>query len=212
MLERVILIVDDNKKVESIHIPAYKLELSKMDKGKWKDYEFTFVHKASMKEAKEYLQDINNCVDVLVVDYNFIGEKTFQNGSEFIKYVRESVNRYCQIVFYTMQGYDCIEKSELVDLINSDVYKFVDKAASEGKMAQVIFEAATRRNPIVESLEKFYYSHQNMLSSFEYTVFGESVTFEEIINHIRMDDEQGRGFIEKLLSKSTLQSVDMRRK
>lgn len=211
MLERVILIVDDNKKIESVYIPAYKMELSKMNLGKWKDYIFTFIHKQTMKDALDYLSDMQNCVDVLVVDYDFGSEKTFSNGSEFVRYVRERINRYCQIVFYTMQGIDSIDKSELVQLVNSDVYKLVDKSANDDVMATAIFEAATKRNPIVESLERFYSNHSNMLSTYNYTVFSESITIDEIINHIRMDDEIGRLFVEKLLNKSILQSIDVRR-
>ena len=211
MLERVILIVDDNKNIESVYIPAYKMELSKMDLGKWKDYIFTFIHKSTMKDALDYLSDMHNCVDVLVVDYDFGSEKTFSNGSEFVRHVREEINRYCQIVFYTMQGIDSIDKSELVQLVNSDVYKLVDKSASNEVMVTAIFEAATKRSPIVESLERFYLKHSNMLSTYNYTVFSESITIDEIINHIRMDDENGRIFVEKLLNKSILQSVDVRR-
>lgn len=211
MLERVILIVDDNKKIESVYIPAYKVELSKIVFGKWNDYTFTFIHKSSMKDALDYLSDIQNCVDVLVVDYDFGGEKTFSNGSEFVKHVREKINRYCQIVFYTMQGIDSIDKSELVKLVNSDVYKLVDKSSGNDIMAKAIFEAATKRNPIVESLERFYLDHSNMLATYKYTVFDETITFDEIINHIRMDDEIGRKFVEKLFNKSILQSVDVRR-
>ncbi|MBR5424353.1 MAG: hypothetical protein IK108_10120 [Clostridia bacterium] len=211
MLERIVLIVDDNKNIESVYIPAYKSEISKMDLGKWADYKFTFIHKSSMKEAQEYLSDIQNCVDVLVVDYDFGGEKTFPNGADFVKYVRESVNRYCQIVFYTMQGIDSIDKRELVDLVNSDVFQLVDKSSGNDIMAKAIFAAATRCNPIVESIERFYLGHSHLLSTYRYTVFEEKTTFDDIINHIRMDDKIGRQFVEKLLNKAVLQSVDLRR-
>ena len=211
MLERVILIVDDNKNIERVYIPAYKTELSKKLSGKWEDYDFTFIHKPTMKDALDYLSDMDNCVDVLVVDYDFGNERTFSNGSEFVSHVRDNINRCCQIVFYTMQGIDSIDKSELVQLVNSDVYKLVDKSESIEVMVTAIFEAATKRNPIVESLERFCLNHSNMLSTYNYTVFSESITIDEIINHIRMDDEIGRVFVEKLLNKSILQSVDVRR-
>lgn len=50
-------------------------------------------------------------------------------------YSRE-VYRYCQIVFYTMQGLGSIEKEELVELVNSDVFRIVDKCDDTSVMAE----------------------------------------------------------------------------
>lgn len=212
MLERSILIVDDNKRIEDIYIPSYRSEIEQLAKGtKWEDYSFSFIHKQSMKEAIDYLSDVNNCVDVLVVDYDFGVEKTFEDGAAFVSFVRGNINRFCQIVFYTMHGINNIEKSDLIDLVNSDVYKLVDKASDSNSLSSIIFEAATRRNPIVESLERFYIDHSAMLKTYKYTIFESEVTFEEIINHIRMDDSDGRLFVEKLLNKAVVQSIDVRR-
>lgn len=211
MLDRIILIIDDNPRIESTYIPAYTYEINKLKQKlpKWQNYNFILVHKKSMKEALSYLSDTGNMVDVLVVDYDFGGERTFTNGTEFVIYIREHVNRHCQIVFYTMQSIESIEKSEYINLINSDVYQFFDKSGDHSKIARVLFDAATLRDPIVESLEHFMIEYHNLLNSYEYSIGGIRITFEEMVNHIRMDDDIGRTFVEKLLQKGILLSTDI---
>ena len=72
MLERVILIVDDNHRVETIDIESYKGIISDLKTAegneKWKNYEFSFVYKSTMDEAIRYLSDPNQCVEGVVVD------------------------------------------------------------------------------------------------------------------------------------------------
>ena len=212
MLERYILIVDDNPNVKSVHIPAYLSKITELKESslKWSQYEFKLIHKLSMKDAISYLSISENYVDVLVVDFDFNGEKTFPNGAAFVKHIREKVNRYCQIIFYTMQEIGSISKLDLVELINSDVYKLVDKSTEASEMGQIIFEAASRRNPIVESLEHFFIDYSTMLQAYRYTFNGKDVTLDEIINHIRMDDAQGRFLVDKLLQKAILLDTDVK--
>lgn len=206
MFRREILIIDDNPRVETVYIPAYKHHIEQLKEtfSKWKDYEFSFAHKQSMQDAIDYLSRTESIVDVLVVDYDFNGERTFTNGTSFVKYIRENINRHCQIVFYTMQSMDSVDKSELIDLINSDVYSFVDKSGDTTLMSKIIFDAATLRDPVVESLEKFMGNYRNLLSTYEYSLGNTKMSFDEMIKHIRMDDEIGRVFIEKLLQKGIL--------
>lgn len=211
MLERNILIIDDNLNVETVYIPIYNRKISNLKKNdpKWKDYSFNFKYCSSMKSALEYLSIPSTYVDVLVVDYEFNGETTFADGTAFVEYVRNHINRYCQIIFYTMQGASSIAVNEWAKLVNSDVFRFIDKRTSDNELAHAIFEAATKRNPIVESLERFWIKYSAMLEAYSYTFDGESITFKEIINHIRMDDEIGRVFIEKLMHKSILTNIEL---
>ena len=211
MFERNILIVDDNERIESIYIPAYEtdVDILKKKSEEWMQYKFNFIHKISMEDALIYLSDKGNCIDVLLVDYDFKNGKNFANGTAFIKYIRENVNRYCQIVFYTMQGRDKIDRDELIDLVNSDVFKLVDKSEEDSEIGHILFEAATRRSPIVESLEKFFSKYGAMLQSYKYTFDGEDVSFEDIVNHIRMDDSIGKSFIDKLLKKAILLDINI---
>ena len=213
MLERVILIVDDNHRVETIDIESYKGIISDLKTAegneKWKNYEFSFVYKSTMDEAIRYLSDPNQCVDVVVVDYNFENDSRFTNGTKLVVHIRDKLNRFCKIIFYTMKGIDNIEKAELSELVNSDVYRIIDKSENNKEIAQCIFDAATQKNPIVDSLERFYITYQKLLETYNYTVFGEEVTFDQIIQHIRMDDEKGRLFLERLLKKAILSSTDI---
>lgn len=211
MLERNILIIDDNKRIRDIYIPAYlgKINELKNASEKWSKYQFNIEHCPSMQAALDYLSAPKNFIDVLVVDYEFNGETTFSNGTAFVKHIREKINRYCQIVFYTMQALPNIDVTEWAELVNSDVFMFVDKSTNDDILGKVIFEAATRRNPIVESLERFWGKYGTMLETYRYTFDGQAITFEEIINHIRMDDELGRTFVEKLLQKSILINTEI---
>ena len=211
MLERTILIIDDNEHINRLFIPSYLRSINEAKKSNpnWKPYTFTLLHKQSMREARQYLENRNNAVDVLVVDYDFSGETTFPNGTSFVKYVRKNLNRYCQIVFYTMQGIGSIEKQELVDLINSDVFQLVDKSDDKTDLGSVIFRAATYCNPVVESLERFFINYKSLLSNYSYMFGGEDIKLEDIIMHIRMDDEIGRAFVDRLLRKGILLNIDV---
>lgn len=85
----------------------------------------------------------------------------------------------------------------------------VDKSEDPSKMAQILFQAATIRNPIVESLEQFFRKYSSLLETYHYNIGGKSESFDEIINHIRMDDSEGRAFIEKMMQKAILLNTDI---
>lgn len=213
MLERNILIIDDNRRVKDIYVPTYRNRINclKTASAKWVDYDFHIEHCAGMNAALDYLSDPSKIVDVLVVDYDFSTEarKPFENGTAFVEHVRKNINRHCEIIFYTMQGLSSIQAEEWAALVNSDVYQLVDKSSDEIVLADIIFEAATRRNPIVESLERFVIKYGSLLENYTYTFDGKIIAFDEIINHIRMDDDLGRMFVEKLLQKAILTSTEI---
>ena len=102
---------------------------------------------------------------------------------------------------------DSIDKQKFITLINSDVYAFVDK--STDTLHNLIFEAATSSDPTVVSLERFFYKYRHILKNASYTVLGENYGTEEIIKHIRLDDEVGRVFIDKLLYKAIITETDI---
>lgn len=213
MLERNIVIIDDNPRVGELYIPIYLDRINQLKEGnpKWCSYEFHIKHCAGMGPALEYLDNSNNIVDVLVVDYDFSTEsrKPFSNGTVFVDHVRKSINRNCEIIFYTMQGLGDIQLEDWVSLVNSDVFQFVDKSDDDTVLADAIFQACTRRNAIVESLERFMIKYGALLETYTYTFDGQAITFGEIINHIRMDDKVGRMFVEKLLQKAILINTEI---
>lgn len=213
MLERNIVIIDDNLRVEELYVPIYldRIDQLKKDNPKWGSYKFHIKHCPGMGAALDYLDDPSNIVDVLVVDYDFSTEnhKPFSNGTVFVDYVRKNINRNCEIIFYTMQGLGDIQLEDWVALVNSDVFQFVDKSDDDTVLANAIFDACTRRNPVVESLERFMIKYGALLETYTYTFDGQAITFEEIINHIRMDDTLGRMFVEKLLQKAILINTEI---
>lgn len=213
MLERNIVIIDDNLRIEELYIPVYldRIDQLKKDNPKWSSYKFHIKHCAGMGPALDYLGDPTNIVDVLVVDYDFSTEshKPFSNGTVFVDHVRKNINRNCEIIFYTMQSLGDIMLEDWVSLVNSDVFQFVDKSVDDSVLADAIFYAATRRNPVVESLERFMIKYGPLLETYTYTFDGQTITFEEIINHIRMDDKLGRMFVEKLLQKAILINTEI---
>ena len=213
MLERNVVIIDDNVRVEELYIPIYLDRINQLKNAdpKWSSYEFHIKHCVGMGLALEYLSDPNNIVDVLVVDYDFSMEdrKPFSNGTFFVDHVRKNINRHCEIIFYTMQGLTDIQVEDWAALVNSDVFQFVDKSGDETILGDAIFQAATRRNPVVESLERFMIKYGELLETYTYTFDGRAISFEEIINHIRMDDDVGRMFVEKLLQKAILINTEI---
>lgn len=213
MLERNVIIIDDNLRVEELYVPIYLDRINQLKNidPKWSSYEFHIKHCAGMGHALEYLSDSNNIVDVLVVDYDFSMEdrRPFSNGTLFVDHVRKNINRHCEIIFYTMQGLTDIQVEDWAALVNSDVFRFVDKSGDETILGDAIFQAATRRNPVVESLERFMIKYGELLQTYTYTFDGRAISFEEIINHIRMDDDVGRMFVEKLLQKAILINTEI---
>jgi len=211
MFERIIWIIDDDPKVEETLIENYKVRIENIKKSfvQWQNCDFKLFYLPSLSLAKQHLEE-NSLVDVLVVDYDFNGEVAFKNGSEFVTYVREKINKQCRIIFYTMQGIKIVENEELVSLINSDVYLMIDKSLGNDIMAKAIFEAAISCSPVVLSLERFFYQYRNILNKTKYNVFDREFALDEIINHIRMDDEIGRAFIDKLLYKAIIKETELK--
>jgi hypothetical protein len=206
------MIVDDDESFETIHIPAYVRKINELKKQhqKWSHHRFNIVHLLSMDDAMKSLTSKDTCTDALLVDYRFLNDSSFSNGADFVKYVRDNVNRQCQIVFFTMHGVSTIPHNELVSLINSNVFKFLDKSVSPETIANTLFDACTVMSPVVESLERFFLKYSTVLEKNCYTLHGEDSTFEEVITHIRMDDEKGRTFVEKLLQKAILLETDLK--
>ena len=108
MLERNIVIIDDNPRIEELYIPTYleKINQLKNSDPKWSSYEFHIKHCAGMRRALDYLDNPNNIIDVLVVDYDFSTEshKPFSNGTVFVDHVRKNITLYLQILIFTVKS------------------------------------------------------------------------------------------------------------
>ena len=207
MFNRIILLIDDDIKVEETSIKNYLLRINALKKETdYEHYSFQFLYSPTIADAKKRLNS-GQIVDVLVVDYQFLNET--ETGADFIKYVRSVVNRQCRIIFYTMQALDTIRREELKELLNSDVAGMVDKYDDNSRLARMIFEAAIAQSPIIVSLERFFDKYKDILGSYRYTVDKNEYTLYELIDHIRMDDAVGRIFTNKLLYKAIIKETDM---
>jgi hypothetical protein len=61
-----------------------------------------------------------------------------------------------------MKGY--LDNDEFLSLINSDVYKMLDKSQDYTTIGNIIFEAAIKCNPVVLSLERFFIKYETLLN------------------------------------------------
>ncbi len=208
MNERNIYIVDDDKYVAQ-HIVSYEMILRKIkaSRPEIKDIAFKFDYSESIEDAKEKLSS-GRVVDVLIIDYRFTNSN--EDGGKLIDYIRKEINKHCRIIFYTINGLEDIPNGDFVSLINNHIFKIVDKARTEDEdFVNIIVEAALDCDPIVLSLERFWNEYRALLSTYKYSFMGESLPFDKVIEHIRMDDEIGRSIIEKMLHKAIISSVSL---
>ena len=207
MFERIILFIDDDRKVEETLIKNCELRIDALKKEcGYNEYSFIFLYTPSITEAKKLLGR-GQIVDVLVVDYKFLNVD--ETGADFIKYVRSSVNKHCRIILYTMQELGLIKREELKEMLNADVTGIFDKSDDNNTLVEMVFKAAIARNPIVASLERFFQEYKDILAASKYTVNEREYTLRELIDHIRMDDAVGQVFTEKLLYKAMIKETEL---
>lgn len=204
MFNRVILIVDDNIRIREIEIPQYEeaIKERKIQNTELEKYDFEIIQKTSIEDAEKYLAE-RPILDVLLIDYNFnnsIGDRT---GIDLIKLVRETVNKHCKIIFYTMDQIENVGCEALAELLNYHIYRFVDKA-DDPNMIEYILQAALEADPVVTSLEHFFETYKPLFNKFNFKVAGVDCTVDDILSHIRMDDEFGNIFVQKLLHKAMI--------
>lgn len=204
MFNRVILIVDDNTRIREIEIPQYEenIKKRKSQNAELEKYDFKIIQKTSIEDAKKYLEE-KPIIDVLLIDYNFNNSVGDCTGIDLIKFIRESVNKHCKIIFYTMDQIENVGCEALAELLNYHIYRFVDKA-DDSNMIEYILQAALEADPIVTSLEHFFETYKPLFKKFNFRVAGIDCTVDDILSHIRMDDEIGKVFVKKLLHKSMI--------
>lgn len=210
MYKRNVLIVDDNDRIANFYIPQYEEIAGRLreESEGYRDYELVFDSVQSINAAKEYLRQ-GNIVDVLIIDYRFNNSDLYQNGADLVKYVRENSNKHCRVIFYTMHEVSDIPNEDMVNLINSQIFRLVDKGrTSEAEFIRTIYEAAVDCDVIVASMEHFMEEYSELLEQCDYTFMGEQYKISDIITHIRMDDQVGRSIVDKLLYKALIDSVE----
>lgn len=210
MYERNILIVDDNKNISTLYIPQYNEIAEELRKNKEQlvNYELIFTAEQSIESAIAKLNE-KSMIDVLIIDYRFNNSSDGKNGADLVKYVRDNINKHCRVIFYTMHEVESIPPTDMISLVNNQIYRFVDKGkmTNEG-FVELIYEAAVSCDIVVTALERFWNDYKDILSESKYTFMNEEHSFEEVISHIRMDDEIGRSIIDKLFHKALIDSVE----
>lgn len=208
-MNRKILIVDDNKNVTDLDVPGYLAELKEIQEKCNTSIEFEFTVFNTIEESLIYLNS-DNIVDVVLIDYNFnckSGE--FSNGVDLVLEIRNTINKQCRIIFYTMDSITNIHQEELKRLINSNIYKFIDKRKDAVTISETIYNAALECNFVALTLERFLFEYKTLLSKHNYSILGESVSVEEIIKNIRLDSEIGREMIENIIHRTIILNLDI---
>lgn len=210
MYDRNILIVDDSTRVKTLYIPQYE-QISKHIKEsseEYGQYELNFYSQETIDSAINCLKQ-GLMVDVLVIDYKFNNSLDGKNGTYLVDYVRKNINKHCRVLFYTMHEVESIPHADIVSLINNQIYKFIDKGkTSNEEFVKIVFEAAISCDIIVTALERFWEQYKDILINSKYTFMNNDYDFDEVINHIRMDDEIGKVIIDKLLHKALIELIE----
>lgn len=210
MYKRNILIVDDSTRVKTLYIPQYEqiVKNIKESSEEYDKYQFIFCSEETIEGAIDCLKQ-GFMVDVLIIDYKFNNSYDGKNGTYLVDYVRKNINKHCRVLFYTMHEVEDIPHSEIVSLINNQIYKLIDKGkTSNEEFVKIVFEAAVSCDIIITALERFWGQYKDILSNSKFTFLNNNYSFEEVINHIRMDDELGKIVVDKLLHRALIELIE----
>lgn len=220
-----VLIVDDSEHIDKVKIPIYNRIFEKLqNNNECKiDYELKFEWESKIKTSIERLNNKNEVFQVILIDYQFNNDEYNLKGVDLVKEIRRTINKRCKIIFYTMNGYEGIDKREYVELINSDIYRFLSKSGEAVEMkaseytnynadeivVRSIVQAIEDEDPVTNALESFLIQYYNILKDTKIKVDNGDYTFQELIDSIRLDMNPGKIFIEKMLKMAILDFVDV---
>ncbi|HDR7904138.1 hypothetical protein CN449_18835 [Bacillus thuringiensis] len=221
MLTRKLLIVDDDKNTLEETIPEYREIYEELKEEVDLPYEIEFIWESSINDAIERLNKKDEVIDVILIDYDFNLDDQRKKGIYLVKKIRETINKRCKIIFYTMHGVGELGRNELVDLINNDVYRFLSKSGetfplkhsevgnkADQIIVEAIIDALSDSDPISSTLEKYLVTYRNILSDISINVDGKNVSVEELIKSIRLYQEPGNKFVNNLLEMSILDFLE----
>lgn len=220
VISKKVLIVDDYEKTEEIKIDNYK-EIFEVLKNTTEDscnFNLDFIWEKTIEGAINRLNTKLEVFDVMLIDYNFNNDERSRKGVELVKEIRKTINKRCKIIFYTMDGYEGIDKKEYVELINNDVFRFFSKsgeilgtstseyefASADTEIVKGIIEAIKETDPIINALESFLTDYYEILKDTKIDIKGEEFNLQQLIDSIRLDTEPGITFVEKLFRMSIL--------
>lgn len=221
MLVHRILVVDDDKETERIAIREYKDIFTDLRKKLNLFYDIEIIWVDNIGGAINLLDQLNP-FDVVVIDYDFANDEAGKKGVYLVKTIRETLNRRCKIVFYTMRAFHSFNKDELVDLLNNDVFRLIDKSGNNWKLknekfgdesdqiiVEAIIDAIDNLDPFSKALEEYLVKYYDILRKVKIQFEGCDYTIKEIINSIRLDGELGRKFISNIIEMSIIKHLDI---
>ncbi|MED3634545.1 hypothetical protein [Bacillus thuringiensis] len=223
MLERNILIIDDEEETE-ISIEAYKAIFLVLKKELGLNYNINFFWEKSITDAKKTLEEKSINFDSLVIDYDFPNEVKPQKGIHLVKKIRESINKRCKIVFYTMHAPHELDPSEFIDLINNDIYRFVPKDGdmlslnykyagfnkSDQLIVEAIIDSLNDVNPISIALENYLMNFKNSSGNMVLNIEGVEYSIVEVLDSIRLYEDPGNKFVQNLLELSIMDYLELK--
>lgn len=223
MLKRKILIVDDDPDTKEENIPEYEEIYLDLKDEIGSLYNIEFEWEKSISAAIERLNKREEVIDVLLIDYEFNDDEAGKKGVYLVKKIRETLNKRCKIIFYTMNGKSLLTQRELVDLINNDVYRFIQKSGESFQLkytevgnradqviVEAIIDALNDSDPISSALENYLVNYKLIMSDFQIKVDNHAYTLDEIINSIRLYTDPGNKFVSNLIEMAMLDFIEMK--
>ncbi|MEG6512520.1 hypothetical protein V6C32_11410 [Desulforamulus ruminis] len=210
MLERNILIVDDSRAIDE-DIKSYNYIFQGIKKEKGLDYVINFTPTGNYDKAINMLTS-DKIFDVVLIDYDLSMGGSGKTGDELVKSIRESINKHCKIIFYTMSNLQEVfpDRNDLVNLFNLGIYKFVTKdlktqnpkrygPPANQLRVEAIIEAIESIDIVQLALERYFQKYLSLTNEDIIYVDGEDYSIEDIINAIRKDLPVGKSFRENLM-------------
>lgn len=220
MVDRKILVVDDNKHTEEVIEEYLEIYEELHEKYNFR-YKIEFVWEDSIDSALERLNNKMEVIDVAVIDYDFTNDISGKKGIHLVKKIRETINKRCKIVFYSMHGLAFIGKEEFVNLINNDVFRFISKSGetlslkyeevgekADQLIVEAIIDALDSSDPISNTLENYLINYYDVIKNVKISVDGKEYSIKELINAIRLYEEPGNTFVANLLEMSIAELLE----
>jgi len=205
-LTRNILIVDDSQNLE-LDVKQYNGIFKRIKEDLLVDYDIKFFIERKYDKAIELLKSSDHTFDVLLIDYDLSSAGNEKSGIDLVKEIRNSINRHCKIIFYTMGELSTVfpDRNDLILLFNQGIYKFLSKnmeSQSEKEYGQLshqlrveyMIEAINDIDFIQVALERYFLQYKEIIDDERIVVDGEEFKVEDIITFIRQDKITGKNY------------------
>lgn len=220
---RKILIVDDFEDTQNF-IKQYYLIFQKIKDKYSIPFDLKIEWEKTIEGAINKLNKKEEVFHALIVDYDFPNDRTRWKGVRLVKEIRK-INKICNIIFYTTKASHEIERDDFIDLINSNVFRFILKSGTKltskfpdkfgdienQVLVEAIIDAIDDSEPISNALENYLVKYNTVLKDTKIKVNNNEYLIQEIIDSIRLDTGVGREFVDNILRVSVFDCIDFMR-